>query len=44
MESSLSDAYHFAAGEDGWVEIRNDGADGYVSVDAVQFVRVSVRK
>jgi hypothetical protein len=32
--------FEFAAGEEGWVEIRNDGADGYVIADAVQFVRV----
>ena len=30
--------YPFAAGETGWVEIRNDGANGYVIADAVQFV------
>ncbi len=36
--------FRFEAGEAGWVEIRNDGADGYVIADAVQFVRVSGRK
>jgi FAD dependent oxidoreductase len=30
--------FRFAAG-DSWVEIRNDGADGYVIADAVQWVR-----
>ena len=32
--------FPFAAGTQGWVEIRNDGADGYVIADAVQFVPV----
>jgi hypothetical protein len=31
--------FSFAAGEGGWVEIRNDGADGFVIADAVQFLR-----
>jgi hypothetical protein len=31
--------FPFAAGAEGWVEIRNDGADGYVVADAVQFLR-----
>jgi hypothetical protein len=30
----------FDAGESGWVEVRNDGTDGHVIADAVQFVRV----
>jgi hypothetical protein len=30
--------FPFAAGAEGWVEIRNDGADGYVIGDAVQFL------
>jgi hypothetical protein len=30
--------FQFAAGEAGWVEIHNDGADGFVIADAVQFV------
>jgi hypothetical protein len=30
--------FDFAAGEAGWVEVRNDDADGYVIADAVQFV------
>jgi hypothetical protein len=32
--------FAFAAGEDGWVEIRNDATDGHVIADAVQFVPV----
>jgi hypothetical protein len=32
--------YSFAEGDGGWVEIRNDGADGHVIADAVQFVPV----
>jgi hypothetical protein len=28
------------AGEDGWVEIRNDATDGHVIADAVQFMPV----
>jgi hypothetical protein len=32
--------FAFAADERGWVEIRNDGADGYVIADAVQFLPV----
>ncbi len=31
-------AFRFTAGTSGWVEIRNDGTDGYVIADAVQFV------
>lgn len=30
--------FAFEAGESGWVEVRNDGADGHVIADAVQFV------
>ncbi len=30
--------FPFAAGTEGWVEIRNDGADGYVIADTVQFL------
>ena len=30
--------FDFAAGEQGWVEVRNDDADGFVVADAVQFV------
>ena len=30
--------FSFAAGEKGHVEIRNDGTDGHVVADAVQFV------
>ncbi|MCI0638834.1 MAG: FAD-dependent oxidoreductase [Gemmataceae bacterium] len=30
--------FRFEAGEKGYVEIRNDGADGFVIADAVQFV------
>jgi hypothetical protein len=26
------------AGEGGWVEVRNDGSDGHVIADAVQFL------
>jgi hypothetical protein len=33
-------SYSFDAGTSGWVEIRNDGADGHVIADAVQFVPV----
>jgi FAD dependent oxidoreductase len=33
-------SYPFVEGDQGWVEIRNDGADGYVIADAVQFVPV----
>jgi hypothetical protein len=32
--------FSFAAGETGWVEIRNDNTDGFVIADAVQFVPV----
>ena len=34
--------FRFEAGESGWVEIRDDGADGHVIADAVQLVRVPV--
>lgn len=30
--------FNFAAGDQGWVEIRNDGADGFVIADAVQWL------
>lgn len=30
--------FEFEAGEGGWVEVRNDGTNGHVIVDAVQFV------
>jgi hypothetical protein len=30
--------FPFAAGKDGWVEIRNDATDGHVVIDAVKFV------
>ncbi len=30
--------FSFAEGDAGWVEIRNDGADGHVIADAVQFL------
>jgi hypothetical protein len=30
--------FHFKAGQNGWVEIRDDGADGFVVADAVQFL------
>jgi hypothetical protein len=30
-------SFAFAEGDGGWVEIRNDGADGHVIADAVQF-------
>jgi hypothetical protein len=43
-QGRLLGVFMFAAGEDGWVEIRNDGADGYVIADAVQFVRVDEPK
>ena len=33
-------SYSFAEGDQGWVEVRNDGADGHVIADAVQFVPV----
>ena len=33
-------SYRFVEGNQGWVEIRNDGADGHVIADAVQFVPV----
>ena len=29
--------FRFEAGESGWVELRDDGADGHVIADAVQF-------
>jgi hypothetical protein len=32
--------FEFAAGEKGWVEVRNDGADGFVIADAVQFIPI----
>ncbi|MCX7825573.1 MAG: FAD-dependent oxidoreductase, partial [Verrucomicrobiae bacterium] len=32
--------FRFDAGDTGWVEVRTDGADGYVVADAVQFVPV----
>ncbi len=32
--------FRFAAGQGGWVEIRNEGTDGHVVADAVQFVPV----
>jgi hypothetical protein len=32
--------FAFAAGEAGWVEIRNDETDGFVIADAVQFIPV----
>ena len=32
--------YSFSVGEAGWVELRNDGADGHVIADAVAFVPV----
>jgi hypothetical protein len=31
-------SFAFEAGASGWLEIRNDSADGYVIADAVQFV------
>lgn len=31
--------FEFEAGEKGWVEVRNDGTDGIVIADAVQFLR-----
>jgi hypothetical protein len=34
----LLGVFAFDAGEAGWVEVRNDGADGHVIADAVQFV------
>jgi hypothetical protein len=33
-------SFAFAEGDGGWVEIRNDGADGHVIADAVQFLPV----
>jgi hypothetical protein len=36
--------FEFAAGQEGYVEIRNDGADGHVIADAVQFVPVMGEK
>lgn len=36
----LLGVFEFAEGEAGWVEIRNDGTDGFVIADAVQFVAV----
>jgi hypothetical protein len=32
--------FEFAAGREGWVEIRNTGTDGHVVVDAVQWLPV----
>ncbi len=32
--------FDFSAGDQGWVEIRNDGADGFVIADAVQWLPV----
>jgi flavin-dependent dehydrogenase len=32
--------FSFAAGEKGWVELRNDDTDGHVIADAVQFILV----
>ncbi len=31
--------FEFEAGQNGWVEIRNDATDGFVIADAIQFVR-----
>ncbi|MCI0458938.1 MAG: FAD-dependent oxidoreductase [Gemmataceae bacterium] len=36
--------FAFEAGERGWVEVQNDGADGFVIADAVQFVPVNGQK
>jgi hypothetical protein len=36
----LLGTFAFEAGESGWVEVRNDGTDGHVIADAVQFVPV----
>ena len=35
--------FRFEAGSNGWVEIGNKDTDGYVVVDAVQFLPVSNR-
>src|SRR5262249_49204184 len=32
--------FSFAAGDKGWVEVRNDDTDGHVIADAVQFILV----
>ncbi|NBR43104.1 MAG: xanthan lyase, partial [Verrucomicrobia bacterium] len=32
--------FEFAAGKDSWVEIGNAGTDGYVIVDAVQWLPI----
>jgi hypothetical protein len=37
-EGVLLGTFEFAAGRDGWVEVRNDGTKGHVIADAVQFV------
>ena len=34
----LLGTFAFDAGDSGWVEVRNDGSDGHVIADAVQFV------
>jgi hypothetical protein len=36
----LLGVFSFDAGADGYVEVRNDGADGFVIADAVQWLRV----
>lgn len=36
--------FRFEAGRKGWIEVSNDGADGYVVVDGVQFVPAAVAK
>jgi hypothetical protein len=35
---ALLGTFDFDAGDSGWVEVRNDGSDGHVIADAVQFV------
>ncbi len=42
-DGALLGTFDFDAGEAGWVEVRNDGADGHVIADAVQFVWVKGR-
>jgi hypothetical protein len=37
-QSASVGVFSFEAGEEGWVEIRNDDTDGHVIADAVQFV------
>ena len=38
--TAVLEAVDCAAGDGGWVEVRNDGTNGHVIADAVQFVPV----